>query len=165
MARRAGHRPLSARTRPGYVPGRELSRSLVPGAVVRPPPSRSRNGRSHGCQASFRSSVRRRAPRASAPRGRRHGRDRDDHLLPTFASPSLADTGGVYFDANANVGAGDPAHIFNATFTGFDNVGLGHSVMPNLTSGDDNVAAGAYALQQNTDGRRQHRDRLQRAGQ
>jgi hypothetical protein len=35
-----------------------------------------------------------------------------------FASASLADTGGVYFDSANNAAAGDPAHLFNATFTG-----------------------------------------------
>jgi hypothetical protein len=34
------------------------------------------------------------------------------------ASPALADTGGVYFDANENAAAGDINNLFNATFTG-----------------------------------------------
>ena len=49
------------------------------------------------------------------------------------ASPTLADTGSVYFDANGNAAAGDAAQLFNGTFTGVSNVGLGRSVMPNLT--------------------------------
>ena len=49
-------------------------------------------------------------------------------------STSHAATGSVYFDANNNTAAGET--LFNGTFTGFENVGLGRSVMPNLTSGD-----------------------------
>jgi hypothetical protein len=67
----------------------------------------------------------------------------------TFASPSFADTGSVYFDANNNVGAG---HDFfgGTTPTGNLNVGLGFSVMPSLTSGAANVAIGDGTLSDNT---------------
>ena len=70
------------------------------------------------------------------------------------ASQSLADTGSVYFDTNENVAAGDPNFLFNGTFTGFDNVGLGSQVMPNLTDGSDNSAIGEEALRSNTAGSR-----------
>ena len=46
-------------------------------------------------------------------------------------SASRAATGNVYFDANGNAAAGET--LFNGTFTGAFNVGLGRSVMPNLT--------------------------------
>ena len=39
------------------------------------------------------------------------------------ASPSLADAGSVYFDSNYNAAAGET--LFNGSFTGFSNVGLG----------------------------------------
>jgi hypothetical protein len=70
----------------------------------------------------------------------------------SFASASLADTGSVYFDANNNAAAGETNLLFNATFTGTDNVGLGRSVMPNLTDGVSNVATGSLALDHNTTG-------------
>ena len=57
-------------------------------------------------------------------------------------STSRADVGSVFFDANNNAAAGDPNLLFNGTFTGSDNVGLGRSVMPNLTTGSFNVAIG-----------------------
>ena len=69
-----------------------------------------------------------------------------------FASTSQADTGGVYFDVDNNAAAGDPNFLFNGTFTGTGNVGLGRSVMPSLTDGDFNVAAGSFALGDNTTG-------------
>jgi hypothetical protein len=69
-----------------------------------------------------------------------------------FAATSQADAGGVYFDVDDNAAAGDPNFLFNATFTGTDNVGLGRSVMPSLTDGDFNVAAGSFALGDNTSG-------------
>src|SRR4051794_11551389 len=70
-----------------------------------------------------------------------------------FASPSLADTGSVYVDGNSNVGAG---HDFfgGTTPIGFNNVGLGYSVMSHLTTGNDNVATGDFALYENTIGNR-----------
>jgi hypothetical protein len=84
-------------------------------------------------------------------------------------SPALADTGAVYFDAKDNTAAGNPAHLFNATFTGISNVGVAETVMPNLTtalgntaigfntllhatSGSSNFAAGSQALQFDTTG-------------
>jgi hypothetical protein len=71
-------------------------------------------------------------------------------ILATAASPSLADTGSVYFDSNFNVGAGHD--FFNATFTGCCNVGLDYSVMPNLTTGEFNTALGLGALSADTNG-------------
>ena len=65
-------------------------------------------------------------------------------LLAT-ASPTLADTGSVYTDANGNVGAGHD--FFSGSFSGSNNVGVGYSVMPNLTTGNFNVASGQNALQ------------------
>src|SRR4051812_25905952 len=56
------------------------------------------------------------------------------------APPSLASTGSVYYDALHNVGAGH--NFFNGTSNGLDNVGLGYSVMPSLTTGSFNVASG-----------------------
>jgi hypothetical protein len=75
-------------------------------------------------------------------------------VMLATASPTLAATGGVYFDADNNAAAGNPSHLFNATFTGYDNVGLGESVMPSLANGIDDVAIGAFALQDVTDGSR-----------
>ena len=68
------------------------------------------------------------------------------------ASPALADTGRVYFDTNDNAAAGDPSMLFNATLTGLGNVGLGRSVMTNLTTGGGNTAIGETALASNTSG-------------
>jgi hypothetical protein len=66
-----------------------------------------------------------------------------------FASPSLADTGSVYFDANNNVGAGHD--FFGGTAPSQNlNVGVGFSVMPSLTSGAANVAIGDGTLSDNT---------------
>ena len=65
---------------------------------------------------------------------------------------SRADVGSVYFDANQNAAAGDPDFLFNATFTGSQNVGVGRTVMPNLTSGSNNVATGTDALFTNETG-------------
>jgi hypothetical protein len=55
------------------------------------------------------------------------------------AAPTLADTGSGYFDAQDNAAAGDTNGLFNATFTGHANVGLGRVVMPSLTTGYANV--------------------------
>src|SRR5215470_5836095 len=67
-------------------------------------------------------------------------------VLGLAASPALADTGSVYVDANANAAAGETNFLFTNTFTGVHNVGLGQSVMPTITSGDNNTATGAFAL-------------------
>ena len=72
--------------------------------------------------------------------------------LGAGASQSVAATGSVYFDNNFNAAAGDPNFLFNGTFTGAYNVGLGHAVMPNLTSGERNIAVGTNALNANTTG-------------
>ena len=66
------------------------------------------------------------------------------------AAVSQADTGSVYFDAKYNVAAGN--FLFNGTFTGNNNVGLGRPVMPNLTNGSHNTATGIGALFSNTHG-------------
>ena len=71
------------------------------------------------------------------------------------ASTSRADIGGVYFDDNDNAAAGDPTRLFDGftpTVMGFENVGLGSSVMPSLTTGNDNVAIGFETLNANTTG-------------
>jgi len=60
--------------------------------------------------------------------------------------------GGVYFDNSNNAAAGDPSQLFNVTFTGFNNVGLGRSVMPSITSGAGNTAVGNLALDDLTSG-------------
>jgi hypothetical protein len=69
--------------------------------------------------------------------------------VAVMATPALAATGSVYFDANNNVGAG---HDFfsGTTPTGNLNVGLGYSVMPALTSAAANVAIGDGALSADT---------------
>jgi hypothetical protein len=72
--------------------------------------------------------------------------------LAVAATPAGADVGSVYFDANNNAAAGNTNSLFNATFTGSGNVGLGPSVMPNLTIGDANTAVGDDALAANTTG-------------
>jgi len=64
------------------------------------------------------------------------------------ASPALADTGSVYFDANGNAAAGGTFFPFG--FGGFRNVGLGAKVFPNLLSAADNVAVGDGALNADT---------------
>jgi hypothetical protein len=68
------------------------------------------------------------------------------------AAPALADTGSVYFDSAGNAAAGDTNHLFNATFTGTANVGIGETVMPALTTGVGNVALGYADLEDNTVG-------------
>ena len=73
-------------------------------------------------------------------------------VLGAGASASQAAVGSVYFDANDNAAAGETNLLFNATFTGTSNVGLGRSVMPNLTDGTSNVALGTQALDRTTTG-------------
>jgi hypothetical protein len=73
-------------------------------------------------------------------------------FMSATAAPALASTGGVYFDANDNAAAGNPAHLFNGSFTGAGNVGVGETVMPNLASGEYNVAVGLNALEADTAG-------------
>ena len=68
------------------------------------------------------------------------------------ASTSRADVGSVYFDANGNAAAGETFGFTDPMFTGGFNVGLGRSVMPNLTDAFGNVAVGDDALAANTDG-------------
>ena len=70
--------------------------------------------------------------------------------LGAGASTSRADVGSVYFDNHCNAAAG--RSLFNGTFTGAANVGLGDTVMPSLTSGNFNVAVGEQALFDNTTG-------------
>lgn len=65
---------------------------------------------------------------------------------------AIAATGGVYFDTSNNVAAGDFSQFFNGSLSGFDNVGIGRSVMPNLESGVENTAAGNFALDSVTTG-------------
>ena len=57
-------------------------------------------------------------------------------VLAFGASSALASTGSVYFDSANNAAAGDG--LFNGTFTGTSNVGLGRFVMTGLTSGSNN---------------------------
>jgi hypothetical protein len=64
--------------------------------------------------------------------------------------PAFAATGSVYVDSKFNAAAGHDS--FNASFTGGSNVGLGYSVMPNLTTGADNTLIGRAALRANTQG-------------
>ena len=73
------------------------------------------------------------------------------------ASQSQAAVGSVYFDATDNAAAGET--LFNGTFTGSGNVGLGRSVMPSLTTGSVNVATGAKALDRQHLRHRQRRRR------
>jgi hypothetical protein len=78
-----------------------------------------------------------------------------DRLLSTavlafVASPALADTGSVYVDSQGNAAAGHD--FFSNTFSGIDDVGLGYSVMPALTTGFGNVAVGWSALASDTTG-------------
>jgi hypothetical protein len=69
----------------------------------------------------------------------------------TFAAASLAATGSVYVDGQFNVGAG---HDFfgGTTPTNGSNVGLGYSVLPNLTTGFSNTEVGRAALRAETKG-------------
>jgi trimeric autotransporter adhesin len=71
-------------------------------------------------------------------------------VLALAATPALATTGSVYFDTNGNAAAGGT--LFNGTFTGVNNVGLGRNVMTFLTSGSDNSAIGGGALDDVTSG-------------
>src|SRR6188472_883192 len=67
------------------------------------------------------------------------------------AAPALANTGSVYFDNTGNAGAG--GDLFQTIFEGgARNVGLGATVFPNLTVGDDNIAVGDQALVENGNG-------------
>jgi hypothetical protein len=72
-------------------------------------------------------------------------------VLAFGASAALADPGSVYVDHNSNVGAGHDFFGGNTPSGGF-NVGLGDSVMPNLTTGNFNLATGDLALFDNTTG-------------
>jgi hypothetical protein len=72
--------------------------------------------------------------------------------LAVAAAPANASLGGVYFDNLDNAAAGDPTHLFNMTFSGGSNVGLGAQVMPSLTTGDGNTALGHTALLADTTG-------------
>src|SRR5437660_11969084 len=71
-------------------------------------------------------------------------------LIAVGATTAYASTTGVYYDGNANVGAGPTP--FNSTFTGSGNAALGDSMMGSLTSGSSNVAAGHDALTNDTSG-------------
>jgi hypothetical protein len=71
-------------------------------------------------------------------------------LLAAGTATSRAATGSVYVDAKFNAAAGHDS--FNGSFTGGSNVGLGYSVMPNLTNGADNTLIGRAALRANTQG-------------
>src|SRR5438270_5914069 len=71
--------------------------------------------------------------------------------LAVVAASSLADTGSVYWDSSAsNTAAG--RDFFNPTFTGTNNVGIERTVMPSLTSGSRNLAAGDLTLHFDTGG-------------
>jgi hypothetical protein len=70
--------------------------------------------------------------------------------LALTISPALAATGSVYVDGKFNAAAGHDS--FNGSFTGGSNVGLGYSVLPNLTNGADNTLIGRAALRANTQG-------------
>jgi len=70
--------------------------------------------------------------------------------LAVAAAPASASVGSVYFDINHNTAAGND--LFNGTFTGDDNVGLGAPVMPNLTDGAGNIAIGFHTLFSDTGG-------------
>jgi len=70
--------------------------------------------------------------------------------LTTGATAGLADTGSVYTDTNGNTAAGST--LFSGGLNAFDNVGLGFSVMPFVTTGSFNLATGAGALISNTTG-------------
>src|SRR5262249_55184204 len=62
-----------------------------------------------------------------------------------FASVGVAATGTIFVsNTGGNVAAG-AGPLFNGTFTSSDNVGLGFSVMPDLTSGTSNTATGNLA--------------------
>src|SRR5262245_54076207 len=67
------------------------------------------------------------------------------------AATTLAQ-GTVYVDNDFNAAAGQTNFLFNATFTGTDNIGLGRTVMTNLTDGTGNVATGSGALSADTTG-------------
>jgi hypothetical protein len=70
-------------------------------------------------------------------------------VLGISAAPCLATVGSVYYDGSSAAAGGE---LFNATFTGCCNVGIGDSVMPNLTSGEGNTALGRIALHADTTG-------------
>jgi hypothetical protein len=67
------------------------------------------------------------------------------------ASPALADTGSVYFDSSGNAAAGGA--FFTLIFEGgARNVGLGATVFPSVSTGNDNIAVGDRALFNNSTG-------------
>ena len=142
---RIGWRPERWRCldgRPAGTPSRVLL------ASPKPPQGRGQDDR----QAQFPSlsANRARAPvpnHGERPRAQRADRPRRRRLA------SHAAVGSVYFDTNGNAAAGEI--LFNGTFTGCYNVGLGRSVMPNLTTGAYNVATGTGALFSNTTGSQQ----------
>jgi hypothetical protein len=69
----------------------------------------------------------------------------------TFAAASLAATGSVYVDGKFNIGAGHDFFGGTAPENG-DNVGVGYSIFPNLTTGNDDTAVGRAALRADTSG-------------
>src|SRR3954447_22118447 len=71
--------------------------------------------------------------------------------LAAGAGTASAGVCSVYVDGDENVAAGHDffSHPF---FVGGYHVGLGYSVMPNLTTGQDNVGIGFIALNSNTTG-------------
>src|SRR5262249_3351753 len=56
-------------------------------------------------------------------------------------APVNAGVGSVYFDGDENVAAGQEFFL-SQSFAGAYDVGLGRSVMPNMTTGQDNVGLG-----------------------
>ena len=73
--------------------------------------------------------------------------------LTALTSPAFASTGtgSVYYNSNLNVAAG-AGQLFNGSFTGLINSGLGYDVMTNLTTGGRNVGIGYAALGSTTTG-------------
>jgi hypothetical protein len=68
------------------------------------------------------------------------------------ASPAFANTGSIYWDDLANVGAGHDPFFGGITPSSCCNVGVARTVMPHLTTGDYNTALGDTALSLDTSG-------------
>ena len=82
-------------------------------------------------------------------------------ILVLGASSALAATGSVYVDANGNAAAGHT--LFNGSFTGDLNTGLGYQVLDNLTHWQQQRRGRLQSAGQHDDRLRQRRDRARRA--
>ena len=102
------------------------------------------------CQAQFPSLSANRASAPVANHDRRPRAQRGARPRRGFAEPRQHRQ--RLFRRRQNTAAGDTSFLFNGTFTGSFNVGLGRQVMESLTTGSNNVAIGHGANASDTTG-------------